>query len=267
MVDPIMYQFSAPCRGAVLGGVPERNLPSAAVNELLPLQTRTAPPSASVAAPSMAELNMILKTLQSMVPEFPKLETGDPGTRARRLQQWLLHVSQAIEPAGYHVMSWWQWVRTSAESTHSIFLTKPLDQRERVFPQETVPLHHAQVESWMRPRILACLPKTQRECVDHCALAGVVDASNTLVYYLFKFFAPGSPGEQYSLLRKVLNPNVCTNPRSAQIEFMRWRIDVQRLNALGCMPPDLSMSYRALESIFGIVFDKAEPQLHMLWIL
>ena len=26
------------------------------------------------------------------------------------------------------------------------------------------------------------------------------------------------------------------------------------------------MSYRALESIFGIVFDKAEPQLHMLWI-
>ena len=30
--------------------------------------------------------------------------------------------------------------------------------------------------------------------------------------------------------------------------------------------PDLSMSYRALESIFGIVFDKAEPQLHMRWI-
>ena len=118
----------------------------------------------------------------------------------------------------------------------------------------------------MRPRILACLPKTQREWVDHRALAGVVDASNTLVYYLFKFFAPGPPGEKYSLLRKVLNTNVCTNPQSAQIELMRWRTDVQRLSALGCMPPDLSMSYRALESIFGIVFDKAEPQLHMRWI-
>ena len=133
MVDPIMYQSSAPCRGAALGGVPERNLLSATGNELLPLQTRTAPPSASVAAPSMAELNMILKTLQSMVPEFPKLETGDPGTRARRLQQWLLHVSQAIGPAACHVMSWWQWVRTSAESTHSIFLTKLLDQREKLY--------------------------------------------------------------------------------------------------------------------------------------
>eukprot|EP00959_Pyramimonas_sp_CCMP1952_P368174 7712339-Pyramimonas_sp.AAC.1 len=47
---------------------------------------------------------------------------------------------------------------------------------------------------------------------------------------------------------------------------MRWRTDVQRLKALGCMPPDLMMSYRALESIFGAVFDKAEPQLHMRWI-
>ena len=140
-----LCKSSAPCRGAALGRVSERNLCSAAENGLLPLQTRTASPSASVAAPSMAELSMILKTLQTMVPEFPKLEAGDPGTRGRRLQQWLLHVSQAIEPTGYHVMSWWQWVRTFAESTHSIFLAKLLDQRERVFPQETVPLHHAQV--------------------------------------------------------------------------------------------------------------------------
>ena len=152
------------------------------------------------------------------------------------------------------------------ENAHSIFLTRPLDQRERICPQEAVPAHHAQVESWMRPRILACLPKTQREWVDLRASAGVVDASNTLVYHLFKFFAPGSPGEKDSLLRKVFNPNVCTNLQAAQIELMRWRTDVQRLSALGCMPPDLTMSYRALESIFGIVFDKAEPQLNLRWI-
>ena len=67
-------------------------------------------------------------------------------------------------------------------------------------------------------------------------------------------------------MRKVLNPNVCTNPQSAQIGLMRWRTDVQRLSALGCMPPDFMMSYRALESIFGTVFDKAEPEFHMRWI-
>ena len=58
---------------------------------------------------------------------------------------------------------------------------------------------------------------------------------------------------------------MCTNAASAQLELMRWRADVQRLNTLACMPPDLTMSYRALESIFGVVFDKAEPQLNLRW--
>merc|ERR1739836_313797 len=50
------------------------------------------------------------------------------------------------------------------------------------------------------------------------------------------------------------------------LELMRWRTDVDRLQKLGCMPPDLMISYRALESIFSSVFDKAEPQLHLRWI-
>ena len=257
VAGPAMDQSSALRRGAA---------PEMETNLLNP-QTGTAPPSASMAAPSMGELNMILKILQSLVPEFSKLELGEPGTRARRLQQWLLQVSQAIEPAGPYVTSWWQWVRQSAESTHHIYLTKPLDQREQVCPREILPTQYAQVESWLRPRILATLPKQQKDWVDLRAQAGQQDPSNVLVYYLFKLFSPGSPGEKDSLMRKVINPNVCTNPGAAQIELMRWRTDVHRLSTLGCMPPDLMMSYRALESIFGVVFDKAEPQLHLRWIM
>ena len=103
-----MFQSSAASRGAAPGRVQERNLFSAAENEPLPFQTRTAPSSASVTAPSMAELTMTFKTLQTMVPEFPKLEIGELGTRPRRLQQWLLNVTQALEPTGHHVMSWWR---------------------------------------------------------------------------------------------------------------------------------------------------------------
>ena len=43
-------------------------------------------------------------------------------------------------------------------------------------------------------------------------------------------------------------------------------LDVKRLDALGCMPPDLMLTYRAMESIFGMVFDNAEPQLQQRWI-
>ena len=78
--------------------------------------------------------------------------------------------------------------------------------------------------------------------VDLRATAGAVEPSHVLLYYLFKSFAPGSPNEKDGLLRKVLNPNVCTQPQAAQLELMRWRSDVLRLKALGCMPPDLPSS-------------------------
>ena len=126
-------------------------------------QTRKAALPAPAEAPSVAELYMILKTMQSLVGDFPKLEAGDPNTRASRFRQWLMHIAQTIEPAGPHVKAWWQWVSTAAEQTHSIFLSKPLDQREHVYPQEALPAQFAQLESWMRPRILACLPRTPLE--------------------------------------------------------------------------------------------------------
>ena len=161
--DPPGVQVSASSRGAALGREPEANLLDAPEVEPVWLQTRTAPTPASVSAPSMAELNMILKTLQSMVPEFPKLELGQTGTRPCRLQQWLLTVTQALVPAGHHVMSWWQWICAAAEKSHGVFLIKPLDQREAVSPGDAIPAHLMQVESWLRPRILACLPKSIRE--------------------------------------------------------------------------------------------------------
>ena len=102
---------------------------------------------------------MVLKTIQTLVPEFPKLEPGDPASRARRLQQWLLQVSQSLEPAGPHATAWWKWARTCAEMAHRVFLTTALDQRESVLPQEGVPPQFTVIESWMRPRILASLPK------------------------------------------------------------------------------------------------------------
>ena len=99
-----------------------------------PTQSGNAGPDASGSGPSMAELNMVLKTI-SMVGEFPKLELGDPTTRARRLEQWLRQVTQSLEPTGPIVASWWQWARNSAETAHRVFLNTALDQRETVLPQ------------------------------------------------------------------------------------------------------------------------------------
>ena len=143
--------------------------------------------------------------------------------------------------------------------------TRPVGQRENITPREAVLPQFVQVESWLRPRILACIPKTQREWVDLRAQQRVVDPSNVLLFYAYKFFAPGSPDERDSLMSRVLNPSVCTRAGSAQIEHIRWRADIRRLSALGCYPPGLMLSYRALGSIFSNVFDRAEPHLNLRW--
>eukprot|EP00973_Karenia_brevis_P094696 12423704-Karenia_brevis.AAC.1 len=61
-----MPQSPAGSRGAGLVTAPEMSLPRSAASALPTSQTRTAGPSASMHAPSMAELTMILKTLQTL---------------------------------------------------------------------------------------------------------------------------------------------------------------------------------------------------------
>ena len=76
---------------------------------------------------------MILKTMHTFVPDLPKLEPGEPATRARRFQQWVLHVSQALAPTGSHVMAWWNWINSSAQQAHKEFIETAIDRREHIF--------------------------------------------------------------------------------------------------------------------------------------
>ena len=101
--------------------------------------TRQADLSALAGAPSTGELNMILKLLQQMVPEFPKLEPGEPGTRAHRVWEWLQNITTDLEPAGPHPTAWWTWVKASAGAAHQVFLETPLETREQVFPANPMP--------------------------------------------------------------------------------------------------------------------------------
>ena len=77
MAGPAFAQPPVQSCGAAPGMTSEINLLDAAELAQQP-QTRNAKSGASGSAPTMAELNMVLETLQTLVPEFPKLEPGDP---------------------------------------------------------------------------------------------------------------------------------------------------------------------------------------------
>jgi hypothetical protein len=209
---------------------------------------------------------MLMKSIQAFVPDFPKLELGDPATRATRLRSWRTTVTQAINPAGPHLIAWWEWCLREAEVAHKSFLKTPLHQRESILPGAPMPSAWLQMEAWVRPRILEAMPKDIREWVHTRALRGVVDPSHLLVFYLMKSFAPGGADEKVHLISSVLNPHVCSQPRAAQVELLRWKENIRRCAELGCSPPDLLLAYRAMESIFSAVFDKSEPQLNLRWV-
>ena len=72
--------------------------------------------------------------------------------------------------------------------------------------------------------------------------------------------------EKVFLTSHVMNPLSCSNPKSAQVELMKWKHSVRRLRALGCQLPDITILYRGMHSIFSTVFDRAETLLHTKWV-
>ena len=95
-----------------------------------------------------------------------------------------------------------------------------------------------QIEAWLRPRILDALPRDTREWVQARARQGKVDATHVLLFYLMKSFAPGGADEKVQLIASVLNPHVCSQPRAAQVELLKWKDSLRRSAELGCHPSD-----------------------------
>ena len=140
-----------------------------------------------------------MKAIAAFIGELPKLEFGDSATRASRLQTWLGAVSQAVQPAGPHLIKWWQWVQQEAERAHKLFLVTPVMSRESILPTASIPDPWLQLESWMRPKLLEVLTKDIRDWVNMRARQNVIDPSHVLVFYLMKSFSPGGAEEREQL--------------------------------------------------------------------
>ena len=209
---------------------------------------------------------MLLKMIQSFLTELPKLELGDVSTRATKLQQWKIAVRVAISPAGPIILAWWDWCLQEAEAVYQVFLHASLQVREALVPTSAMPAAWTQLEAWLRPKLLECLPKDIQDWVSSRTRQGILDASHVLIYYAMKRCAPGNADERVHLVGQILNPSVCSQARSAQKELIAWKANLRRCQQLRIAPPDLMLSYRAMASIFSTVFDKAEPQLNLRWL-
>ena len=245
-------------------GCPAPTIPTGNVGAAVPPGLGVVDPS--LQAPTQAELGMIMKAIQTFLKELPKLELGDIATRATRLISWKANIEQTLAPVGFHVRSWWRWCVKQATDTHRRFQVATLQDRESIVPLDRMPIVWEQIDSWMKPKILGVLPSVIRDNVSTRSRQGQFDETHIVLFWVLKQFGPGGADEQIALNENILNPHVCTNPRSAQAELIRWKENVKRLAELGISPPAILLSFRAMTSIFSTVFEKAEPQLHARWI-
>ena len=123
-----------------------------------------------------------------------------------------------------------------------------------------------QIDSWFLPKLVDACPEDVKQWVNMRARTGDVDDSHIILFWLYKQFAPGGADEKATIDRLIRNPQVCSQPKAAHLELMRWEENLKRNRELGCAPPDVAVAYAAMESMFANVFDKADTLLNHRWI-
>ena len=125
----------------------------------------------------MGEINMILKIMQQCVGEFPSIELGGMAERPDHLRKWRYAVSASLEAAGPHVIDWWQWSITTAEMHHRMYAQAPIMNREGIKIDFRIPTKWRQIEVWIRPKLLACLPQNLKKTLTQRGVQGQRDDS------------------------------------------------------------------------------------------
>jgi len=140
---------------------------------------------------TVSELNFILKAIQSCVGEFPAIELGSPADRPEHLRRWRYAVRQSLESAGPQVMAWWTWCWEVSEAAHKVYMRAPVMSREGIRVPERAHPRWVQIETWIKPRLLACLPQQLKKQLTQRGVQGIRDEVQDILFLILKTCCPG----------------------------------------------------------------------------
>ena len=165
------------------------------------------------AVPTPQELTFISKAMQTCVGGFPTVELGGIAERPDHLRKWRYAVFQSLEAAGPHMTQWWSWCWQMAESAHSVYLAAPIMQREGVAVGPRNPSKWAQLETWIKPRVVAAMPQHLKKQLQQRGVQGVRDEVQDILYQLTKMCHPGTPDEKQAVIGQFQTiPTLAADP-------------------------------------------------------
>ena len=135
---------------------------------------------------SNSDLGMILKLLQQMVGEFPTIILRGMAERPEDMRKWRYAVLTSLKAAGPQVESWWKWCVSSADQTHKLYVQSPIMTRESITVGQRTPPKWLQLESWIRPKLISCLPDNLKKQLTARGMQDIEDECQDIVYLLTK---------------------------------------------------------------------------------
>ena len=203
------------------------------------------------AGPTQTELGFILRAMQANLGEFPKIELGATADRPAHLRRWRYVTHTALDICGDHVTTWWSWCWNVAEQVHAIYLERPIMDREGMTVGPRCPQQWKQLQTWIKPRVLQVLPQQLMKQLQLRGEQGIQDEVQDVFFALLKLCHPGAQDEKQAIFNLLQNPNPCSKAETALGELQRWISAARRMHAQKMSPPDVTILYTAMTSIFS----------------
>ena len=156
------------------------------------------------------ELSFIMRAIQGLVGEFLTVELGGVADRPEALRKWRYATTTALESAGPQVTTWWHSCWEAAEDAHSVYMQAPVMNREGLKVVHRPSAKYAQIESWIKPRLIASMPQGIKRQLTARGVQGVRDEVCDILYLLQKSCYPGVAGEKQAFLKHLQTPQPCS---------------------------------------------------------
>ena len=154
-----------------------------------------------------------MKALQSLIGAFPSIELGGVAERPEALRKWRFATTTSLEAAGPHVTTWWDSCWAQAEAAHRLYLQAPVMNREGLRVQKSTSQRYAQLESWLKPRVLAAMPSGIRKQVTARGIQGIRDETQDILFPAAQVRLPRSRRREKRSLAASAEPTNLQPPR------------------------------------------------------
>ena len=92
------------------------------------------------------------------MPELPRIEIGDAGTRGEKLQLWLVSMKTQLKATHPCVVSWWEWCYDIADRHYQHWLKAHPTERVHMKVAMQLPRRWETVESLLKTKLLKAIP-------------------------------------------------------------------------------------------------------------